>query len=218
MARAASPDVRYGHAAFAPAPPSRRRLRLAVAGQSPAPRGHAAFAPVPPFSRRCRRPGVGFGLRSPCRARLPGVWRSLDVCCASPSMAPLANNAGSMARSTPAPHQPGRQCTRRGRRPLRAKSCAPSARAHHAATRTESTAGRAVAGRRAGKTAGAMDGPAVVKMDGPAVVKMDGPAVVKKADGPGVSPRAVLTGRSQATDLPFDLLSVDHLATTIRLT
>ena len=119
------------------------------------------------LSRRRRRPGVGFGLRSPCRARLPGVWRSLDVCCASPSMAPLANNAGSMARSTPAPHQPGRQCTRRGRRPLRAKSCAPSARAHHAATRTESTAGRAVAGRRAGKTAGAMDGPAVVKMASP---------------------------------------------------
>jgi len=65
VARAASPDVRYGPAAFAPSPPSRRRLRLTVAGQSPAPRH---FAPSPPSRRRLRLAVAG---QSPAPRGMP---------------------------------------------------------------------------------------------------------------------------------------------------
>jgi hypothetical protein len=62
-AHAPSPDAHCGHATVAPSPPSRRRLRLTVAGRGPAP-SILPFARsmLPPLRRapiRCRRIGRG---------------------------------------------------------------------------------------------------------------------------------------------------------------
>jgi len=99
--------------AVAPSPPSRRRRRLMVAGQSPAPWGIATAR----LSRRRRRPGVGVGLWSPGKARLHGALRPLAcrAVAAVPASAPAYGRRakpGSMGRchrSLVAPSPPSRR-------------------------------------------------------------------------------------------------------------
>ena len=86
-----SPDARYAHAIFAPSPPSRRRLRLTVAGHSPGSL-HAglrsldaalAFAIVAALGQQRRLPGTG----SPS---LPTVAQVFNLCAFPLRIAPLA--------------------------------------------------------------------------------------------------------------------------------
>jgi len=116
--RAPSPDVRYGHAAIAPSPPSRRRLRLTFAGRSPAPGTalrslDADCAPAsclrlsatPALGARLAQHGLAAVRGCPCpvagRSLRPS-WPSLTRCWLRFGILPaLVSNAGSRGPASP---------------------------------------------------------------------------------------------------------------------